>query len=459
MTTSKSSILSDLDRARHVHSFTDLSQYQSQNAAVICRGEGVYLFDADGFEYLDAMASLWCVNLGYSEQRLMNAAFEQMSLLPKCHTFRGRSNDKLISLTERLINITPDHLTKVYFAGSGSEANESAIKIAWSYHLQRGESRRRKIISRKNGYHGSTIFASQLSGMSAMQQHLNTGSSDVLYADCPDYATYGLPGESETEFVDRLVNNLENMILEKGPDTIAAFIAEPVMAVGGLIIPPVGYFEKIQLVLERYGILMIVDEVVCGFGRTGNLFGSQTFNIVPDIMTVAKGITSAYFPMSAVTMTTSVFDALVEMSSQSGIFSHGFTYSGHPVGAAIALESIDILEERNIIGHVRTVSKVFNAELVKLQGLPCVANVRSVGLMAGFDLVIGKPNGGSFESRLNAGSQLVDIAGRHGLFIRAVGNSIVMAPPLIITEVEILELVRRLRSSLQEFLENTTPVA
>ena len=457
MTESKSSFLSDLDRARHVHSFTDLSQYKSQNAAVICRGEGIYLFDADGVEYLDAMASLWCVNLGYSEKRLMQAAFEQMSLLPKCHTFRGRSNDKLISLAERLIDITPDHLAKVYFAGSGSEANESAIKIAWSYHKQRGESRRRKIISRLNGYHGSTIFASQLSGMSAMQQHLNTGNSDVLYADSPDYATYGLPGESESEFADRLMRQLENLILENGADTIAAFIAEPVMAVGGLIIPPEGYFEKIQSVLERYGILMIIDEVVCGFGRTGNLFGSQTFNIVPDIMTIAKGITSAYFPMSAVTMTGSVFDALVEMSSQSGIFSHGFTYSGHPVGAAIALESINILEERNIIGHVRTVSKVFNSELVKLQELPCVANTRSVGLMAGFDLVAGKSNGRRFDFRPNAGSQLVDIAVRHGLFIRAVGNTIVMAPPLIITESEILELNRRLRSSLLEFLENASP--
>ena len=459
MTASKSSMLSDLDHARHVHSFTDLSQYKSQNAAVICRGEGIYLFDADGVEYLDAMASLWCVNLGYSEHRLVRAAFEQMSLLPKCHTFRGRSNDKLINLAERLINITPDHLAKVYFAGSGSEANESAIKIAWSYHMQRGESRRRKVISRKNGYHGSTIFASQLSGMSAMQQHLNTGNSDVLYADCPDYATYGLPGESESEFADRLASQLENLILENRPDTIAAFIAEPVMAVGGLIIPPEGYFEKIQSVLERYGILTIIDEVVCGFGRTGNLFGSQTFNIVPDIMTVAKGITSAYFPMSAVTMTSSVYDTLVEMSSQSGMFSHGFTYSGHPVGAAIALESIDILEERDVIGHVRTVSRVFNAELVKLQELPCVTNVRSVGLMAGLDLIDGKPNGGHFGYGRNAGSHLVDIAARHGLFIRAVGDTIVMAPPLVITEAEILELIRRLRSSLQEFIGIAISVA
>ncbi len=455
---SNSSLLSDIDHARHLHSFTDLSRYKLQNASVICRGDSVFLYDADGVEYLDAMASLWCVNLGYSEQRLIDAAFEQMSQLPKCHTFRGRSNDKLITLAEKLIKITPDHLTKVYFAGSGSEANESAIKIAWSYHKQRGEPQRRKIISRINGYHGSTIFASQLSGMNAMQQHINTSNSDVIYADCPDYSAHGLLNEGASEFAERLADQLESLILEAGPDTIAAFIAEPVMAVGGVIIPPEKYFERIQPVLQQFGILTIIDEVVCGFGRTGNMFGSQTFGIRPDIMTVAKGITSAYFPMSAVTVTDEVYETLVEMSAQSGVFSHGFTYSGHPVGAAIALEVIDILEERDIIGHVRSVSGIFNRELVKLQALPSVENVRTVGLMAGFDLVSNKSNGKLLTSQSNAGTKLVDIAASNGLFIRAVGDTIVMAPPLIITEAQIIELVRRLSDSLQEMIGNTSAV-
>ncbi len=454
---SKSGLLSNIDHARHLHSFTDLSQYKPQNASVICRGEGIFLYDADEIEYLDAMASLWCVNLGYSEQRLINAAFEQMSQLPKCHTFRGRSNDKLITLAEKLIEITPSHLTKVYFAGSGSEANESAIKIAWSYHIQRGEHQRRKIISRINGYHGSTIFASQLSGMNAMQQHINTSNSDVVYAGCPDYSAHGLPGESASEFAERLAVQLENLILETGPDTIAAFIAEPIMAVGGVIVPPENYFERIQPVLQRYGILTIIDEVVCGFGRTGNMFGSQTFGIRPDIMTTAKGITSAYFPMSAVMVTDEVYETLVEMSAQSGLFSHGFTYSGHPVGAAIALESIDILEERDIIGHVRSVSGIFNRELVKLQAMSVVENVRTVGLMAGFDLISNNSNGNLSVSQSDAGTKLVEIAALNGLFIRAVGDTIVMAPPLIITEAEIFELIRRLSDSLQEMTGYTSP--
>ncbi len=453
----ESTALSNLDRALHLHSFTDLSRYKQKSEVVICRGDGIYLYDADGVEYLDAMASLWCVNLGYGEQRLIDAACRQLSTLPYCHTFRGRSNDALIRLTERLMEVAPSHLGKVYFAGSGSEANESAVKMAWSYHTQRGQPQKRKVISRYNGYHGSTIFASQLSGMRAMQQHVSASSPDITHAACPDFFNDALCNETESEFTDRLVLQLRELIDREDANTIAAFIAEPVMAVGGVIIPPQTYFAKVQSVLRQHDILMIADEVVCGFGRTGQMFGSQLFNgFQPDMMTIAKGVTSAYFPMSAVMLRDSIFDTLVEMSAQVGVFSHGFTYSGHPVGAAIALEALDIMEERNLVSHVEAVGKVFREELSKLESLPCVRNVRSVGLMAGLDLV-DSGNGNQPVTQLRSeegiGTRLVDIAAGKGLFVRAVGDSIVMAPPLIITESEVCELTSRLRLSLEVLLK------
>ena len=441
---------SHLDHAYHLHSFTDLHKYEEQQSVVIQKGEGIYLVDSDGKRYLDAMSSLWCATLGYSEDRLVKAAQNQLSILPYSHTFRGRSSNKLVDLAEKIIEISPNHLVKVYFAGSGSEANESAIKIAWSYHKFNGDPEKRRIISRTNGYHGSTIFATRLSGMPPMHQYLNTDLPDVIYADFPHYSTEALENESESEFASRLANQLEDQILEYGPETIAAFIAEPVMGVGGVIVPPDSYFEKIQVILDRYDILFIADEVICGFGRTGDMFGSTTFNIKPDILTAAKGISSAYFPISAVLITEEIHDVLIQSSVQKGVFSHGFTYSGHPVGAAVALETIAILEERDILNHVRTVGRKIQSEIQNLCQMDLVTNVRGVGLMAGFDLIADKKNNVSFDPNLSVGTKLMDIAEHHGLFVRAVGDTIVMAPPLIITEDEIDELARRLTVSLLE---------
>lgn len=441
------------DQLYHVHSFTHLGQHELNGAVVIDRGDGIYLTDTNGKQYLDAMASLWCVNLGYSEQRLVDAATRQMAKLPYSHTFRGRSHGKVIELAEKLVDITPKHLTKVYFAGSGSEANESAVKMAWAYHKAQGCSRKRKIISRSNAYHGSTIFATRLTGMEAMHEYNNVDFTEVLHTDFPDYFSCFNENESETEFATRLAENLEAMILAEGADTIAAFIAEPVMGVGGVIVPPKTYFEKIQAVLKRHDILMIADEVICGFGRTGNMFGCQTFNIVPDILSIAKGITSAYFPMSAVVTTDSIYRALVQMSGDNGYFSHGFTYSGHPVGAAVALETIKIIEERKIVKHVQSVSKKFLSILNQLLDFPVVKDFRGIGLMGGLEFKLEGTGSNPQIQPGNLGRTVMDLAAENGLFVRAVGDAVVLAPPLIINEAEIEELYQRLEISLADFVD------
>ena len=447
----QSQTIKDRDRAYHIHSFTNLSEHIRQQSLVIDRGEGIYLIDLDGRRYLDAMSSLWCVTLGYNEPRLISAAIEQMQRLPYSHTFRGRSHPKLVELAAKIVELAPDHLTHVFFAGSGSEANESAIKMAWSYHKAKGQPQRRKIISRENAYHGSTIFATRLSGMPVMHQYQSVETPEVLYTACPNFLVNARPGETEEEYATRLAMELEALIESETPNTIAAFIAEPVMGVGGVILPPATYFEKVQTVLHRHGVLMIADEVICGFGRTGNMFGSVTFGIQPDILTIAKGVSSAYSPLSAVIVAECIHSALIDLTERTGVFSHGFTYSGHPVSAAVTLEALNILEERDIVGHVRKVEKQFQRNLLQLQQNPHVKRARGIGLMGAFDLVRSKDQDESFDPSSSCGNTLMDSAEKNGLFIRAVGDTIVIAPPLVITESEIDELFTKLRASLNVF--------
>ena len=444
---------SDRDHRVHLHSFTDLSRQQKERAATIDHGSGIYLVDVEGKRYLDAMSSLWCTTLGYSEARLAKAAEAQFLRLPYSHSFRGRSHLKLIELAEKVVSIAPAPLSHVFFAGSGSEANESAVKMAWCYHKQCGHPGKRKIISRINGYHGSTIFATQLSGMPSMHEFSNAGALDVVYADCPNYHLAAKAVESEQDFATRMAAQLEALILAEGADTIAAFIAEPVMGVGGVILPPESYFAKIQAVLDRHDILLIADEVICAFGRTGDMFGATTFDIRPDILTVAKGMTSAYFPMSAALVTERIHAALLDASVRNGVFSHGFTYSGHPIGAAVALETIRILEERDILAQVRRVGARFQHALAECCQMEITARPRGVGLMAGFDLVQDKVTSDKFAADLLVGTRVMDTAESQGLFVRAVGDTIVLAPPLIITEAEVDDLFLRLRESLQQVMQ------
>lgn len=438
------------DIASHLHSYTNLRQHQEEGPLVITRGDGVFVYDEAGHSYLEGMAGLWCATLGFSESRLVEAGIQQLKTLPFYHTFYNKVPKIDAELADRLVRIAPGAMSKALFAGSGSESNDTALKLTWYYNNAIGRPNKKKIISRVNAYHGVTIATASLTGMVTNHLDFDLPIERVLHTDCPHLYRFGLPSETEEEFATRLARSLENLILKEGPETIAAFIAEPVMAAGGVIVPPETYFDKIQAVLKRYDILFIVDEVVCGFGRTGNLFGSQTFNIQPDMVVVAKGLSAAYQPISALLISERIYQVLLQQSEKFGMFNHGFTYGGHPVAAAVALEALKVYEERNIVEHVRQVSPRLQEGLRKFADHPLVGEVRGIGLIAGVELVSNKQTKEPFHPSLAIGAQVVRRAQEHGLILRPRGDTIAIAPPLIISEAEIDLLLERFDQALNE---------
>ena len=438
------------DVAAVLHPFTDLKAHEEDGPFIIDRGSGVYVTDENGKTYIEGMSGLWCASLGFSERRLVDAAARQMAELPYNQTFLGRSHGTTIDLAERLLSLSPVPMSRILFASSGSEANDTAVKLVWYYNNAEGRPERRKIIGRRNGYHGTTVATTSLSGIPDLHRDFNLPIAGVLHADCPHHYRFAHPGETEEEFADRLAANLEKLILDEGPETVAAFIAEPVMGVGGVIVPPETYFEKVQAVLREYGVLFIVDEVICGFGRTGNMFGSETFDLRPDLMCCAKALSSAYLPISATFVSEPIYRAMVAESEKIGVFGHGYTYSGHPVAAAVALETLDIYEERDVVGHVRAVAPRFQEVFRSLAGRPLVGEVRGVGLMAGIELVADKPGKRPFDPALKVGAYLASRAREYGLIVRALGDTVVCAPPLVVTEDEIDELGTRFHRALAD---------
>ena len=438
------------DVASHLHPCTNIGVHEENGPVIFERGEGIYLFDDQGRRFLEGMSGLWCASLGFSEKRLVDAATKQLSKLPYAHTFRGRSHQTAIELAEQLIGLAPVPMSKVFFANSGSEANESAIKIAWHYHHARGQPERRKIISREKGYHGTTVATASLTGIREFHHDFNLPRPWALFVGCPHHWKFARRGEDEAAFAARLANELEELILREGPDTIAAFIAEPVMGGSAVLIPPADYFAHVQRVLRKYGILFIADEVITGFGRTGNMFGSQTFGLKPDILTCAKALSAAYVPISATMITEPIYQALVQQSEKHGLFWHGFTYSGHPMATAVALEALAIYKDRDIVGHVRRVAPRFQAGLQALAERKFVGEVRGLGLMGAVELVADKVTRAPFAPAMKAGQRVLREAEDHGLIIRAVGDALVMAPPLIINENEIDELLATLTVALDK---------
>lgn len=438
------------DVAAVLHPFTDLKAHEEDGPFIIDRGGGVYVTDENGKTYIEGMSGLWCASLGFSERRLVDAAARQMAELPYNQTFLGRSHGTTIDLAERLLSLSPVPMSRILFASSGSEANDTAVKLVWYYNNAEGRPERRKIIGRRNGYHGTTVATTSLSGIPDLHRDFNLPIAGVLHADCPHHYRFAHPGETEEEFADRLAANLEKLILDEGPETVAAFIAEPVMGVGGVIVPPETYFEKVQAVLREYGVLFIVDEVICGFGRTGNMFGSETFGLRPDLMCCAKALSSAYLPISATFVSEPIYRAMVAESEKIGVFGHGYTYSGHPVAAAVALETLDIYEERDVVGHVRAVAPRFQEVFRSLADRPLVGEVRGVGLMAGIELVADKPGKRPFDPALKVGAYLASRAREYGLIVRVLGDTVVCAPPLVVTEDEIDELGTRFHRALAD---------
>jgi putrescine aminotransferase len=436
------------DVRHHLHPFTDFGALAEEGGSrIITRAEGCWLEDSEGERILDGMAGLWCVNVGYGRKELAEAAYHQMMELPYYNTFFKTATPPVIELSEKLAEITPDGLEKVFFASSGSEANDTIVRLVRRYWRVRGEDQRRTFISRVNGYHGSTCAAASLGGMKPM--HALDGLPLPGFEHIRQPYWYQEGGDlSPDDFGLAAARALEEKIQELGEETVAAFIGEPVQGAGGVIVPPESYWPEIQRICRKYGVLLIADEVICGFGRTGNWFGSGTFDIAPDIMTMAKGITSGYLPLSAVMVGDGIADVLFR---EGGEFAHGFTYSGHPVACAVALANIEIMEREGLVEKVREeTGPYFQARLRELAQHPLVGEVRGVGLLGGIEMVADKASRRPFDDPGRAGVICREACFANNVISRSVGDSMVLSPPLTIAKDEIDELMKRLRKSLDQ---------
>ena len=445
------------DLAHLLHPTTQLAQHHVKGPRVHTRAKGVYLWDNQGKQYLEGMAGLWCTAVGYGEEELARVAKEQMETLAYSQLFAGKTNEPSARLAEKLVALVPFDASRVFFGCSGSDANDTQLKLMWYYHNLIGKPEKKKLISRHRGYHGVTVASGSMTGLPAFHAEFDLPIAGILHTDAPFYYGEGLPGETEAEFVDRIVGNLAALIEREGADTIAAFIAEPVLGAGGVIVPPDGYYEKVQALLKQHDILFIDDEVICGFGRTGSPFGCQTMGIQPDTMSLAKAITSAYLPLSAVLIPEYMYDAFRAASSRVGNFGHGFTYTGHPVCAAVALRNIELMEERDLFTHAGRVGESFQARLTALADHPLVGNARGRGLLGAIDLVRDKPAKAKFDAALGVGAYCQGRAEAHGLLVRNLGDTIAFCPPIIISDAQVHELFDKVSLALDETLQEFPP--
>jgi 4-aminobutyrate---pyruvate transaminase len=437
-----------------VHPYTNLASFRGTGPLIFERGQGVFVYDTEGKPYIEGMAGLWCTSLGYGNEELVEAAAAQMRKLSFAHLFTGRSHDPAIELAERLKEIAPVAISKVFFCNSGSEANDTQVKLVWYLNNARGKPQKKKIISRMKAYHGVTVAAASLTGLPGNHRDFDIPLPGFLHAGCPHHYRFASPGETEEEFASRLAAELEALIVQEGPDTVAAFIAEPVMGAGGVIVPPKTYFQKIMAVCARHDLFVISDEVICGFGRLGTLFGCEKLGFKPQSISVAKQLSSAYLPIAAVMIPEVMYEALLVESKKIGVFAHGFTYGGHPVSAAVAVKTIEIYQRDRIIEKVAKRAPLFQARLKKLADHPLVGEARGLGLIGGVELVADKTTKRSFKPEQGVGAAAVRFAEAEGLIVRVVaGDVLTLSPPLIIRATEIEELFNRLTRALDKTLD------
>ncbi len=435
-----------------IYPTTNLKNVEQLN---IVRGKGIYVYDKDGRQYLEGLAGLWCSSLGYGNQELIDAITTQLNTLSYSHMFGGRTHQVGMDLADKLAAMLPIKNAKIFFANSGSEANDSHIKMLHYYFNVTGKTTKKKIIALERSYHGVTLASAALTGLPANHKHFDIPlkALGIVRADAPHYYRGRLPGESESEFTARLLVKLEQLILAEGPETIAAYIAEPVTGASGVIVAPPGYFEGVQKLLSKYDILFWADEVICGFGRTGNDFGCTTMAIKPQLMTLAKQLSSAYIPISAAIIPDAMYQALVEPSAEVGVFGHGYTYTGHPVACAAALKTLEIYQRDNLFAHAAEVGAYMHKKLQKYTEHSLVGELRGKGLIAAVELVSCKKTGAGFaDGKVGAFAQRACL--KHGLSIRAVaGNSVAFCPPLIISKEQIDEMLGMFDLALQDTLE------
>jgi len=450
--------MTDLDRAdlAHVlHPNTNLAALHRDGPLVLVRGKGVHVWDNRGRQYIEAMAGLWCTTLGYGDEELARVAYEQIKTLSFSHLFTGKSHESAVLLADKLVGMAPFAASRVFFGNSGSDANDTQIKLVWYYNNAIGRPAKKKIIARHKGYHGTTLASAGLTGLPSFHKLFDVPLPGILHTDAPYFYRGAEVGEREEDYATRLAANLEELILREEPDTVAAFIAEPLMGVGGVLLPPRTYFEKVQAVLAKYDVLLVDDEVITGFGRTGEVWGAQAFGMKPSTLTAAKALSSAYLPISAVLVPEFMYTPMVEASGQVGLFGHGFTYSGHPVSAAVALRALQIYEERKLYEHVRAVAPQFQARLNALASHPLVGDTRGIGLVGGCELVQNKTTKAAFDAKRAVGAKCMQLCQERGLIVRAVGDVIALCPPFIVTPNQIDEIFSLLRLGLDDTLSWT----
>ncbi|WP_204112403.1 aspartate aminotransferase family protein [Shimia biformata] len=443
----------ELDKRAHLHPYTNARKLEAEGPRVMDRGDGVFVYDDQGNEYIEALAGLWSVAVGFGEDRLQKAASEQMAKLPYYHVFAQKTHGPAARLADKLVEITPDHLTKVFFTNSGSEANDTVIKLVWFMNNALGRPEKKKFIARKNGYHGITIASGSLTGLPWNHTGFDLPAIPVRHVTTPHAYAFANDGETEEQFAQRLADEIEAVIQEEGPETVAAFIGEPLIGAGGVLVPPAGYWEKVQAICKKYDILLIADEVITGFGRTGKMFACETFGIKPDFLVLSKQLTSSYQPLAAIMLSDEVYQAIATHTAELGTLGHGFTGSGHPVATAVGLENLAIIEERDLVGNAARVGEVLHAELGKLADHPMVGQVRGVGLIAAVQLVADKTNRTLFDPEGKVGAFFFERAHDHGLIIRNIKDAIAFCPPLIITEAQVREAVARFAKTLDDAYE------
>lgn len=453
------STLKERDLSYILHPATPIHEHLRNGPRIIESGKGLFIKDAEGNEFLDGVAGLWCVNVGYGRTELATAMAKATEDLGFYHTFTSMSNTPQIELAEYLINATDGVFSKVFFGTSGSDANDTLIKLVWYYNYLRGKPSKRKIIARHKAYHGTSSSTVSLTGLPSFHKGFGLPFPYALHMDNPDFYRNGKPGETEEAFSQRLASQLEQLILAEGADTIGAFIAEPVMAAGGIIPPSKGYFQAISAVLKKYDILMIADEVVCGFGRLGSVFGHKHYNYKPDMMSCAKGLTSGYFPLSASFISEEIWQVLVNGASEMGNFSHGYTYSGHPVGAAVALANLAIIEKEKLIDNAKTIGQYLHEQLKsRFLNHPHVAEIRGEGLIAAVQLVLDKDNKKFFSPTVKIANRITKESLGENLILRPLPSvdSVAFSPPLTVNESDIDDILNRFEQGLNKAVRQLT---
>ena len=444
--------LEALDLAHLFHPNTNLAALHKSGPLVLARGKGIHVWDTHGKQYIEGIAGLWCTTLGYGDEELAAVAYEQLKTLSFTHLFAGKSHEPAVRLADKLVRMAPFAASRVFFGNSGSDANDTQVKLAWYYNNAVGRPAKKKLIARQRAYHGTTVAAAGLTGLPPFHKNFDAPLPGILHTDAPYYYRGAHAGESQEDYATRLANNLEQLILREDPDTIAAFFAEPLMGVGGVLLPPKTYFEKIQAVLAKYDILLVDDEVITGFGRTGELWGAQAFGMKPSTLSAAKALSSAYLPISAVLVPEFLYEPMVEASGQAGLFGHGFTYSGHPVSAAVALRALEIYEERKLYEHVRKVASQFQRRLQALGLHALVGEARGIGLVGAVELVQSKDSKAAFDSRHAVGAKCMAFCQERGLIVRAIGDAIAICPPFIVTPQDVDDIFDRLGDGLDDTL-------